>query len=356
MKDAQAALAKFNAAEKFTIASKPILASYIHAGVFVPAWNYDASKAKFTFSLLSNPATRLAYWDQDAYAQELIQYSEDVEDVDMAGGNGETNSTEKNSRETETKAKKRKADLIPQVNTKKSAPAHLQFWSNRHAELHGIERQNPAAEDSSPPKSESKKPSRISAEALPKQSFADRERKCCLLCLRQFKSDEEVNKHERLSQLHRDNLKNEEKKAKALQKLAKANSEDTDSPGYRDRAKERRQAFNQPKKPAGEPSKGGKPATVTPEKAEVDVPPVVSKGAALLGKMGWSAGEGLGAEGTGIVAPIQTNMYVQGVGLGAQGGKVGDAASEGERNIKDGYKGFLEKTKETAKERFHSLG
>lgn len=88
---------------------------------------------------------------------------------------------------------------------------------------------------------------------------------------------------------------------------------------------------------------------------EPAVPPP-SKGASLLGKMGWSAGEGLGATGSGRTAPIATEMYVQGVGLGAQGGKVGDAVEEAERATKGGYGGFLERTREGAKERFERMG
>ncbi len=72
--------------------------------------------------------------------------------------------------------------------------------------------------------------------------------------------------------------------------------------------------------------------------------------------MGWSAGEGLGAQGTGVTVPVATDMYVQGVGLGAQGGKVGDALDEAGRNTRSGYEGFAERTREKAKERFEKLG
>lgn len=57
-----------------------------------------------------------------------------------------------------------------------------------------------------------------------------------------------------------------------------------------------------------------------------------------------------------MTAPVQTDMYVQGVGLGAAGGKVGDAVGEAARMTKGGYEGFLERTKEGAKERFERLG
>ena len=166
-----------------------------------------------------------------------------------------------------------------------------------------------------------------------------------------------MNKHERLSGLHRDNLKNENLVSKAEAKLAKAGitaTASSEEPSeYRDRAKERRAAFGGAKK-ISLPLK--KPATQPEEEPQDEVAPAPSKGASLLGKMGWSAGEGLGAQGTGMTAPIATDMYVQGVGLGAQGGKIGDAADEAERNTKGDYSEFLERTKDKAKERFEKMG
>ena len=71
--------------------------------------------------------------------------------------------------------------------------------------------------------------------------------------------------------------------------------------------------------------------------------------------MGWTSGQGLGAQGEGMTAPIATDMYVSGVGLGAEGGKMGDAVEEAGRNTKSGYEGFLERGREKAKERFEAL-
>jgi hypothetical protein len=81
----------------------------------------------------------------------------------------------------------------------------------------------------------------------------------------------------------------------------------------------------------------------------------MSKGATLLGKMGWSAGTGLGAQGTGMTAPVTTDLYVQGVGLGAQGGKVGDAVEEAGRNTRGRYDEFLEKTRDNARQRYERM-
>jgi hypothetical protein len=71
VEDAQAALVKFDSLDKFTIASKPVLLSYIHAGVFVPAAKAGAED-KFSFSPAANPSLRLQYWDQLGYLREHL--------------------------------------------------------------------------------------------------------------------------------------------------------------------------------------------------------------------------------------------------------------------------------------------
>ncbi len=80
-----------------------------------------------------------------------------------------------------------------------------------------------------------------------------------------------------------------------------------------------------------------------------------SKGAALLGKMGWKGGQGLGAAGAGTTAPIGTEVYAAGAGLGATGAKLGDAAVEAERNTKNSYADFLERARDKAKERYERM-
>jgi len=185
-------------------------------------------------------------------------------------------------------------------------------------------------------------------------------KKCCYLCSRQFKTEAELNKHERLSQLHRDNIQNEDLVSKAQAKMTKVGlsstpSQDITTEEYRDRAKERRAAFGASKKTTLPLKKH--PTTTSAEPDDADNQPLPpSKGASLLGKMGWSAGEGLGAQGTGVTAPIATDMYVQGVGLGAVGGKIGSAEEEAERNTKGGYAEFAERTRDKAKERFEKMG
>lgn len=367
VEDAQAAMAKYKASDKFTISSKPVLVSYIHAGVFVPVLHpIGPESARFTFSTLSNAAVRLMYWDDAAYASEYIVEevspvsTAKAKEADLARLAAEAAASEglvAKGKEGEPKAKKRKADKEALASTKKPVAPHLQFWTNRHAELHGLppkEEQGSSADSLAGPLNQT---SNASPEAPPKRSFANLERKCCLLCSRQFKTETEVHKHERVSQLHRDNMMNENLVSKALEKLNKTSDPDVDSSAYRDRAKERRQAFNQPKQPAAQHNRtkeGGKSGPT--KKDEEESPPVQSKGAALLGKMGWTAGEGLGAQGTGRTEAIKTELYSQGVGLGAEGGKLGDAAEEAHRQTKGSYAEFLNKTKDKAKERFESMG
>jgi hypothetical protein len=349
VEDAQAALARFDALDKFTIASKPVLASYIHAGVFVPS----TQSGLHSFAASSNPLVKLSYWDQKAYARELMIADEPPEGYKSAADALTTNA--ENGNKEEAKPKKRKAETAVAGSNKKTMPSHLQFWKDRQSELrHGKKNV-----------SEDKTGSR---EALTVSSYADMNKKCCYLCFRQFKTEAEVNKHERLSQLHRENLNKDAAVAKAEHKLKKAGIEPRiiqlpveetqtgpndgiDSADYRDRAKERRKAYGQPIKPKF----SIKPWNSAPAVEEEVKTTGSSKGASLLSKMGWKEGQGLGAQGTGMVAPIATDAYAQGVGLGAAGGKLGDAAEEAERRTKGGYAAFVDRAKEGARERYESM-
>ena len=362
VEDAQAAVAKYNASDKFTISSKPVMISYIHAGVFVPVLHeFGPEFAKFTFNPLSNPAVKLMYWDEAAYVSELVTAvpshtsaikSKESENAKLAAAAAKEGLVIA-GKDGEPKTKKRKVEKDAINSNKKVVAPHLQFWTNRHAELHGLPPKDD--EDNSGESATSTTPKKKVDSALdapPSQSFADVGRKCCLLCSRQFKTEAEVNKHERMSQLHRDNMKKEDLVTKAMAKLKKSTDSGPESSAYRDRAKERRHAFNQPKQPAAQHNRPPKDAGPAKEEEA----PMQSKGAALLGKMGWTAGEGLGAQGTGMKDALKTELYTQGVGLGAQGGKVGDAAEEAQRQTKGSYADFLNKTRDKAKERFESMG
>ncbi|KIW73176.1 hypothetical protein, variant [Phialophora macrospora] len=360
IEDAQAAIVRYNSFERFTIASKQVLVSYIHAGVFVPVLNPTPDVERFCFSPVGNPTLKLAYWDEGGYVTELA--------VSMPARTAQGSSKPmslvpaadpgiKPLKDTEKSTKKRKAhpDADAAAGVKKPASSHLQFWSNRHAELHGIKQTSHKGEDSKSTDGNS------STDAPPSQSYADPHRHCCYLCMRQFSNAAEVNKHERLSDLHRQNLQDETKVQKAEAKLTKHGIErrtDTAPSGptreYRDRARERRKVYGVVNK-KGEQVGNAPRSSRASSDDDTPAPPVQSKGASLLSKMGYTAGQGLGASGEGMTAPISQDIYVAGVGLGAQGGKLGDAVKEAERNTKGDYGGFLEETKKRAKERYDSL-
>lgn len=331
-------MARLKSFEKFTISSRPVMVSYIHAGVFVPVINPKPNTDKFTFSPLNNPSLKLMYWDDEAYVTELTVSTIELEGE---GGSKVGQENQKDAKDAD-KAKKRKADAAANAGAKKLAmPSHLQFWSNRHAELHGIQKKG--GDDASAG-------SDLEVNAPPSQSYADLGRNCCYLCMRQFKDSAEVNRHERLSQLHRNNLQNEDLKEKAMSKLVKHGIAQP-TLEYRDRAKERRRAFGKSKAP-GKP----KPATQTQPQPKEEQEPVQapSKGASLLSKMGWS-GSGLGAQESGMTAPIATEVYAQGVGLGAQGSKLGEASEEAGRNTRGRYDEFVEKARQTARDRYERM-
>ncbi|OQE13682.1 hypothetical protein PENFLA_c044G01911 [Penicillium flavigenum] len=447
--DAQAAMARLNSFEKFTISSKPVLVSYIHGGVFVPVMNAPSGASYFTFSPSNNPSLKLMYWDDAAFVTELVVSTEE----DDAAQEQRANKTTSNQGDAQAKGmkdsdkgKKRKTDGPGSASTKKLAmPSQLQFWSDRHAELHGINRDasgNPAESSSSvTPAIESAAPATEPAappapsfadfnknrcllcmqdlvdaghlryheresdihrenlkdvdlrirgicwmiiyhvipmptpnykdskdeyrETLEREysipptprSFADLKRNWCLLCFTKFDTPEDVLVHDRVSERHLKELQDEEavkygldqlKQAGIAQDIKPAAPAEPAAPEYRDRAKERRAAFGRDDANAHQ-----RPA----ELEEEDETPVqtTSIGASLLSKMGWKEGTGLGSQGTGVTEPIPTEIYAQGVGLGAQGGRLGEATEEAGRNTRGRYDEFLEKTRDTARQRYEEM-
>ena len=129
--DAQAALTRFNSFDKFTISSKPVTVSYVHAGIFVPVFDVSQDVDRFAFSPLGNTATKLTYWDEDAYVSELV-VSVPMDDkassasdaraksaTDKAAAAAEREGLVKPGKETEAKAKKRKAEANAAAKQKK---------------------------------------------------------------------------------------------------------------------------------------------------------------------------------------------------------------------------------------------
>lgn len=168
----------------------------------------------------------------------------------------------------------------------------------------------------------------------------------CLLCQRQFKSLEVLQKHSKQSDLHKvsasvyhshapaahhapvqNNMKDADKVSAAQDAISKIPASSTATGAvsqYRDRAMERRAALGQPDHPLP-PSKRqktllsaevSKPIVSAPEK-QIEESNIGSK---LLASMGWTSGSGLGSSAAGRAAPVQAKAFASGAGIGASQG------------------------------------
>ncbi|KAI1632480.1 hypothetical protein F4809DRAFT_88530 [Biscogniauxia mediterranea] len=364
--DARAAMAKYNASPQFTIASKPVTIAFIHSGVFTPYMHpLQEHDHKFTFSATHNPSLRLVYWNPSVYASESLIFNEslyeDSQDKQHDAGQAKKDANQASGKDT----KKRKADKELTAPTGKKVIAmapQLQMWANKHAELHGPKElggDTTAGDDKIPVTGSNAigpaVPSVPNSSSAPSVSYADLDQMCCLLCRRKFGNEPSLRRHEQISDMHKSNLENESLINKAIKDLKALGKEPTSN--YRDRAKERRMAHNQPSKPKPHLPRKNAPVPKEPEEAkEAPTKATISKGAGLLAKMGWSSGEGLGAEGSGRTSVIETTAYTPGVGLGAEGGKIGDAVEEAARATKNDYADFVSKAKDKARERYERMG
>ena len=487
VEDARAAVAKYNASPKFTIASKPVAVAFIHTGVFVPA--FDASgipeASDFTFAPIYNPNLRVKYWDDRAYPSVSIISAEPAlpaTDPAQGGATDKNPATpsksgvasqegKKSKKEKDLIASKKALAMTPQMQmwAKKAAELHrnsslarngtidnasvgglpapptpsskqtpsvgpfplvfdvsdstdlvLPHWSDQYVSYadwdsqecltcerlfteewlvhHEINAHNLYKDDSvrekaakllaargKEPRTVVRRSPRRKCDPLPLYtSYADQEALVCYVCGRKLDSVKLLRRHERESELHKRNLARPGRVDEATAALEKAGwkpirmfplgfdgpirAQQNQGPQYRDRARERRSVYNQPKKPSaptgsattttttttttdGRRNENTAATTAEPEEATAKK----SKGAGLLAKMGWTAGEGLGAQGEGRTQAINTELYAPGVGLGAEGSRLGDAAEEAARKTRNNFSDFVEKTKDKARERFEKL-
>ncbi|CEG67439.1 hypothetical protein RMATCC62417_03870 [Rhizopus microsporus] len=157
--------------------------------------------------------------------------------------------------------------------------------------------------------------------------YADLSSLTCILCQRKFKSKSDLERHQQLSELHKNNLNDPVAVNKAMLKLSFLKDdvdEQQEETKYRNRAAERRQAYGQPEKPILSPP--SPPRHMHPPRdisishvlqASMDKPiSEDNKGAQMLLNMGWRKGEGLGKNRSGIVDPVKAQQYGQGSGIG----------------------------------------
>ncbi|XP_013415990.1 RNA-binding protein 5-like [Lingula anatina] len=171
------------------------------------------------------------------------------------------------------------------------------------------------------------------------EKMTDWTKMACLLCKRQFPSKEALQRHQQLSDLHKQNLD----KLKASQAAQAGPS----AGQYRDRAKERRQKYGSTDPPINKKKQQQLRQQATayeePTKAGLGQDNIGNK---LLQKMGWSQGKGLGRTNQGIVDPIQAQRRTMTAGLGARG-------SSYDINPGDTYKDSVKKVMYA---RFHEMG
>ncbi|CAD6566606.1 MAG: hypothetical protein CYPHOPRED_000946 [Cyphobasidiales sp. Tagirdzhanova-0007] len=148
----------------------------------------------------------------------------------------------------------------------------------------------------------------------------------CLLCQRQFKSLEVLEKHNDQSALHKTNAGDPLKVEAANQLLNSLPSSSglASTSAYRDRALERREALNQPDHPPPPPVKKHKKNTDLLPKPVVSAPEKsieeTNVGSKLLANMGWTTGSGLGSTLIGRAEPVQAKAFIAGAGIGASKG------------------------------------
>ena len=361
--DARAALAKADSlGDKCTISSKRIDVGYPHMGVF-PAVVHGQDSVDSRHMFQFKDGTFHRYHDPRYYASVLDinaqppSRPESLFDEEKAKKTKKRvkDSTGNGTLDNNTSIKKAKLGNSKTIGI-------VDQWTKKQAELRG---EAPVHERSATPESDALPEEPAQQSYVFEGEKGGKQRKVCLLCGTEIPERVTVAMHVLDSKLHAANLLDESKCQKGLQKIVEWAGITPDQTVQvrvaapekpkviRDRAKERREqeaksgTSEKLKVSLKDVKKGGpvgKPAAVEPS---------YGKGMAMLQKAGWKEGQGLGS-GSGISAPIEQISYNAGVGLGHEGSKKGDAIEEATRMTKDDG-GFLEKTKEVARQRFERM-
>ncbi|PWN32776.1 uncharacterized protein FA14DRAFT_162063 [Meira miltonrushii] len=243
----------------------------------------------------------------------------------------------------------------------KKAASHISRWNAQQEEM----QRNDVVESSAipEPQHDSNDPSN-DVQVSKEFNYLDEEKKACLLCQRQFKTLEVLKRHSIESELHKKNLQDQDRCSEGRKrKIASIPAQDvgsTSSTGmkkagfapvqrvtsndrysaasedkptaesgmeYRDRAAERRivfgtEAIAKAKAMAKKRPYSGESTVKTTPASEDAIPAKLDEtsiGGALLAKMGWTSGKGLGIDGEGRIDPIVTHVYTPGAGIGSGG-------------------------------------
>lgn len=157
------------------------------------------------------------------------------------------------------------------------------------------------------------------------EQLMDFDQNICLLCKRRFKNGDQIKRHRSLSKLHTSRLKKLRQRLFSEDQLDRIERKEREAL-YRDRAKERRLKYGQTDRVLPvEPIYPGPPeSTSTKTNVKSEPGPIGrdNKGAALMTKMGWREGIGLGKSNEGMTDIIKLDSQIGTSGLGSKSYKV----------------------------------
>ncbi|KAJ1329954.1 hypothetical protein BSLG_009847 [Batrachochytrium salamandrivorans] len=193
----------------------------------------------------------------------------------------------------------------------------LQKWQNKQAELKDFDvvefdRERDGHVDSV---TEEALMMRLPSDSAVNDEHSDLSIMACLLCQRQFKSADDLRKHQIKSALHKTNLQS--LRQKQLEKLREQIQSDQAASKKRRKQQQwnTKSGFNAVSALSHGQTAGATPAVVSSStRTEIGEDNIGNR---MLQKMGWKAGQGLGAGGEGIVAPVEAKAYAAGAGIGA---------------------------------------
>lgn len=180
--------------------------------MFVPVYT---DPGKYSFKTASGNS--IAYWDEQGYASEwtkagkgpvptddeIEKFYNDIkgtvtahtagativqEPVLVSAPEPVTDASAKREFPTTDQQQQKKKRKVEPPSIKKPT-AQIEKWASKREELRGQQAATPATT--------------IESAAIELSEFADTSQMCCLLCKRKFQSAEEIQKHEKLSKLHK---------------------------------------------------------------------------------------------------------------------------------------------------------